>query len=309
MLSILEINANLASIIGIVLPFALFLAFLVFNRSLKEESGSTIRRYLSYLVNAPRIGLLSLSDRKDPQSLKREVKVRLGFVYLGIGLFLISFIIAEFYKVFLDIQLPVTQGSTGEARIVTSIVFQSPFIAGWIGSMPWYGSFPLPLGWRTYHESWDWIFFTAAVTDNPDFMGNTALAMALLSFLVGSVFLAPLISKKIRKSFMSSLFFFVTGMAVFTKTVLGFLAHALALFYGNAQLQIGVVIVTGTMIPDLNEMVTWGLAFAAGLYLLFSALGWNLWQQHYTDRKSRLWFMGFISMSYWLGFILMLLTV
>jgi hypothetical protein len=235
--------------------------------------------------------------------------MRLGFVYLGIGLFLISFIIAEFYEVLLDIQLPVTQGSTGDERIVSSLVFQSPFIAGWIGSMPWYGSFPLPLGWGTYHESWDWIFFTAAVTDNPNFMGSVATLMLLMSFLVGSVFLAPLISKGLRKSFLSSLFFFVTGMAVLTKTTLGFLAQALVLFYGNAQLQIGALIVTGPMIPDLNEMVSWGLIFAVGLYILFSALGWKLWQQHYQDIKSRLWFLGFITVSYWLGLILMVLTV
>ncbi|MFW9788626.1 MAG: hypothetical protein ACFFE2_16730 [Candidatus Thorarchaeota archaeon] len=309
MLSILEINPEYATIIGIVLPFAFIFGFLIFNRFLKDGTNGSIRRYLSYLVNAPRIGLIKFNDRKDIQSFKREIKVRLGLVYLGIGLFLFSFLIAEFYEVLLDIQLPVTQGNTGDARVVSSLVFQSPFIAGWIGSMPWYGSFPLPLGWGTYHETWDWIFFTAAITDNPNFMGSVSTVMLLMSFLVGSVFLAPLISKRIRTSFLSSLFFLVTGMSVFTKIILGFLAHALTLFFGNAQIQIGELIVSGSMIPDLNEMVAWGLVFVAGLYLLYSAMGWKLWQLHYPDMKSRRWFLGFITTSYWLGFILMMLTV
>jgi hypothetical protein len=105
------------------------------------------------------------------------------------------------------------------------------------------------------------------------------------------------------------MFFFMTGMTIFSKAVVGGLAHALALFFGDVQLQIGALIVSGGMIPDLNQVVVWGLIFAIGLYGFFSAIGWKLWQQHYPDRKSRIGFLGFITLSYWLGLILTVLMV
>lgn len=312
MISIIEFGANQATIIAIALPIVAVCFFILIIPWLRNGSGSKLRRYLSYFISPPAIGTLnsgSLADTNQSSSvLKRELKVRLFFVYLGIALFLISFMIGEFYEVFMDILLPVTQGSTGEQRIVTSVVFQSPFTAGWIGTMPWYGQLPLPVGWGTYHESWSWIFATVAFTDNRYFLQTTVTALLLISFLVGLVFLAPLAFKGIRHSFIPSLFFFMTGMMTFTKAAIGCLAQALALLFGNAQIQIGILTITGDMIPSLIEVIAIGFPVILVLFVMFVGLGRKLWRVHYPDSSSRNWFMVYITLSFWLGLALTIMV-
>jgi hypothetical protein len=313
MISILELSVQQTITIAITLPIVALCLFILIIPWLRNGSGSKLRRYLSYLVTPPQIRTSSEAqdDNLERRSslLKRELKVTLFFVYLGIALFLISFVIGEFYEVFLDILLPVTQSSTGEERIVTSVVFQSPFNAGWVGSFPWYGQLPLPVGWGTYHESWSWIFATAAFTDNPNFLGTTVTVLLLFSFLVGLVFLAPLAIKRIRHSFLPSMFFFMTGMTVFTKAAIGCIAQTLALWFGNAQIRIGVLTITGSMIPDLNEVRLIGFPFVLVLFAFFAVIGWRLWQVHYSDNKSRRWFIAYIALSYWLGLALTIIMV
>jgi len=230
-----------------------------------------------------------------------EIKIRLFYVYIGIVVFLVSFLISEFYEVFLDIVLPVTQGNTGEVRTITSVIFQSPFNAGWIGSMPWYGSFPLPSDLGTYHEPWSWIFFTAAVTDNPYFLEQIVTVLLLFSFIAGLAFLSPLAIKTIRHSYLPSVFFFVTGMAIFTKSVFGCLAQALALFIGYTQIQYGIYIVTGEMIPNLIQAFVIGFPIILAIFAVFILLGWKLAKVHFTDSRMKSWFIAYIAFVYWLG--------
>ncbi|MHA1963473.1 MAG: hypothetical protein ACXACG_11650 [Candidatus Thorarchaeota archaeon] len=314
MISILELSVNQTIIIAISLPIVALILFVLFNRSFSNVHGSAIRRYIAFLVTPPRIDTANSSHQEENVAqrsslLRRRIKVSLFFVYVGIALFLISFVIGEFYEVFIDILLPVTQGSTGEARIVTSVVFQSPFNAGWVGSFPWYGSLPLPSSLGTYHESWSWIFSTVAFTDNPYFFQTTFTVLLLLSFLVGLVFLAPLALKRIRHSFLSSLFFFMTGMMTFTKVAVGSLAQAWALLFGNAQIKIGLLTITGDMIPNLIQAIAFGIPIAFVMFAVFTLLGWKLWKNHYADAKSRRWFMLYISLSFWIGLALTIVLV
>jgi len=314
LIGILELSMFQATIIAIALPIVTICIFILIIPWLSNGSGSRLRRYLSYLVSPPRIGsLLSEESGNDANrrnaKLWRGLKVRLFFLYLAIALFLISFILSEFYEVMLDVFLPVTQGSTGDMRIVTSIVFQSPFNAGWIGAMPWYGSLPAPSNLGIYHETWNWIFFTAAITDNPYFLETTITALLLLSLGVGSVFLAPLASKTIRHSFIPSIFFLISGMAIFTKTVFASFAHAWALIFGNASFQYGIISITGEMIPNLIDAIIYGIPILLGMFALFIVLGWKLWGVHYADVESRRWFIAYIAMSYWIGLALSILVV
>ena len=307
----MEFTVNQAMIIAIVLPIAAICLFILIISSLKKGSSSKLRRYLSYLVKPPRIGSLeSQDDNVEGRSaaLWREIKVRLYFVYLAIALFLVSFMISEFYQVMFDLSLPVTQGSTGEIRTVTSVVFMSPFEAGWIGAMPWYGALPAPGGLGIYHTSWSWIFITAAFTDNPDFLNSTVMVMLLISIVVGLVFLAPLASKTIRHSFLPSMFFFSTGMMVFTKTAISCMAQAIALALG-AQIQYGITVATGDMIPNLIQGIAMGFPIVLAMFCLFVVLGWKLWKVHYADSKSRKWFIFFITLSFWLGLTLTIMMV
>ncbi len=311
MIQLIIFDVNQVMIIAIALPIIAICLFILINQSIKKGSSSKLQRYLSYLIKPPRIGSLKSQDDNvegRSASLWREIKVRLYFVYLAIALFLVSFMISEFYQVMFDLSFPVTQGSTGEIRTVTSVVFMSPFEAGWIGAFPWYGQLPAPAGLGTYHTSWSWIFITAAFTDNPDFLNTMVTVMLLISIIVGLIILAPLASKTIRHSFLPSMFFFLTGMMVFTKTAVSCLAQAMALALGS-QIHYGIMIVSGERIPNLVQGIAFGFPIVLAMYCLFGVIGWKLWQVHYTDSKSRKWFLVFITLIFWLGFALPIVMV
>jgi hypothetical protein len=307
MMQFLELTVDQATIIAIALPIIAVCLFILVTPWLKTVSGSKLRRYLSYLVTPPQIDT-SISETSDDnpdqtQALGwRNTKVKIFFYYFGIVLFLVSFGIGEFYEVMFDLLLPVQQGSTGEYRIVTSIVFQTPYIAGWIGALPWSGLF-------TYHETWNWIFFTAGFTDNPDFLTTLVAVMFLISAGIGTVYLIPLAVKRIRHSFLPSMFFFMTGMTIFTKEAIGCLAYALALAFGNAELVYSNMVTIGGMIPNLAGVLAFSFLIVFAMFALFILLGRKLWQTHYSDSKSRNWFMAYIALSYWLGLALTFLLV
>ncbi|MGY5858646.1 MAG: hypothetical protein RTU63_04700 [Candidatus Thorarchaeota archaeon] len=306
MIQMFEIGADLATIIALALPLITICLCILIIPSLRKNTGSKIRRYFSYLITPPQIGSLKTDE---PESLWRQIKVRLFFIYIGIALFLISFMFGEFYQVILDIILPVTQGSTGAERIVTSVVFQSPFSAGWVGSQPWYGAFPLPGLIDTYHEPWRWIFATSVYTDTPFFMDTMVTIMLLFSAVVGLVFLAPLASKTIRRSFLPSLFFFMTGMTVFTKAAVEVFAHACAFAFFNARVQVGLMIVTGDMMNNLIPGILVSIPIILAMFGFVFLVGWKLWKVHYPDLESRKWFMLFVTLSFWIGLGLTIITV
>ncbi|MGY5881004.1 MAG: hypothetical protein RTV31_12180 [Candidatus Thorarchaeota archaeon] len=301
MIQMLEIGADLAIIIAIALPLVAISLCILIISSLRMSTGSKFRRYLSYLITPPKIGPIQTDE---PETLWREIKVRLFFVYTGIAIFLVSFMIGEFYQVIFDLILPVTQGSTGASRIVSSVVFQSPFSAGWVGSLPWYGTFPLPGIIDVYHEPWKWIFGTAAFTDNPNFMDTMVTVMLLFSAAAGFVFLIPLASKTIRRSFLPSLFFFMTGMMVFTKAAIDAFAQACALAFFDAQIRFGLLVVTGDMVPNLVQGILVSIPIVLAMFGLFSLIGWKLWKVHYPDANSQKWFILFIAVSFWAGLVL-----
>lgn len=307
MTQILQFPFNQATIITITLPIVVVCLFILITPRLRKLSGSKLRRYISYLVSPPRIGSYKSgspddNSEREPKSKWREDKVRLFFFYIGIALFLISFIIGEFYEVMFDLSLPISQGNTGELRTVTSVIFQSPFNAGWVGALPW-------MGFVTYHETWSWIFFTAALTDNPNFLGSLVIVLVLISIGGGLVFLTPLVTKRIRHSFLPSLFFFMTGMMIFSKGAIGLIAQALTLAFGGAEIEYSSVIVSGDMIPELASVIAIGIPIILVMFALFVVLGRKLWKVHYADSKSRTWFMVYIALSFWLGLALTVLVV
>lgn len=313
MIQLLEITPDLANVIALLFPIIIVCVFFLIIPWMRDGSGSTLRRYVSYLIKPPRIGSnssveLMENDIQSRTSLMRKLKVKLFFVYLGIVLFLVSFMISEFYEVIFDMVLPVSQGSTGELRTVTSVVFLSPFNAGWIGALPWYGQLPAPAGLGTYHDPWGWIFATSAFTDNPNFLGTIVTILVMISFVVGMVILAPLALRRIRQSFLPSLFFYTAGMMIFSKSAVGGLGYALALALG-AQLRFGINTVTGSMVPDLYEVITIGFLFVFALYAFFALVGQRLWKFHYDDTRSRLGFLLYITVIYWLGLLVTILVV
>jgi len=303
----LEFTVSQATIIAIALPIIALCLFIIANPMLRNGTGSKLRRYLSYLVSPPQLDSsraeVPVSEKEDKRPiLWREDKVRLFFFYLGIVLFLVSFMIGEFYEVMFDLMLPVNQGSTGEFRTVTSVIFQSPFNAGWMGALPW-------TGYVTYHETWNWVFFTAAITDNPEFLGTIVIVLLLISIGAGLAFLAPLAIKSIRQSFLPAMFFFTTGMTIFTKVVAGYFAETLALVLLNVQLRYMDGVVTADMIPDIMGLLASGFLFMLGMFALFIVLGRKLWRVYYTDSKSMTGFMVYITLIFVLGLALTIIMV
>jgi len=297
MIQTIEVSVVLANIVALALPIVFLCLFLLLIPSLSDGSKSKARRYLSYLVNPPQLGSTSPNDI----SAKGD-RVKLFFYYLGFVLFLTSFVIGEFYEVMLDLILPLTQGSTGEMRNVVSVIFQSPFNAGWFGALPW-------IGLNTYHETWNWIYFTAALTDNPAFLSQINQTLILFSAGVGVVFLIPLRIKRIRHSFLPSMFFFMTGMAIFSKAAISSLAYALALMIGGVELEYSTFVVTGSMIPNLANFIAVLFLIVLAMFGLFTFLGRRLWKVHYGDSRSRNWFTVYIAMSFWLVLVLTILVV
>lgn len=283
-----------AIVVAIALPIVTLCLFFLVIPWLTNGNGSRSRRYLSYLITPPSIDSDASTWRSD--------KVKLFFYYLGIMLFLTSVVIGEFYEVMIDLMLPVNQGSTGEMRIATSVIFQNPFSVQWLGSLPW-------MGVNTYHETWNWIFFTAAYTDNPVFLSTMIEILTLFSIGVGLVFLAPLAFKRIRQSFFPSMFFFITGMTIFSKAAVSWLGYGVALFFGNAELDYVTLGATGDMIPGLFNVIIIGFPIVLAMFSLFIVLGRKLWQAHYADSKSRTWFNVYIALIFWLGLAVTIMLV
>jgi hypothetical protein len=217
----------------------------------------------------------------------------LAFLYLYIVLFVLGNIVGVFYSVATDISRSVTQGGTGLPRIVTGVLFQDPFHGGWTGDLPWYGALPLPLkGMNTYHETWEWIFFTGYFAGE-DFFLSMVQNVIGLTFIAGVIFLLPLLVRRIRTSFVPSLVFFFVGMTMATRALFGCFAQALELGYFGDTLQFGLLQLSGAAVPldVLNIVIFTLLPFVGLMFVLFPVLGYVLWKQHYPGNKqSAVWF-------------------
>ncbi len=313
---ILEITSFHAIVLALALPILLLSVFVLLYPSLKNGSGSRIRRYLSYAINAPRIGPLNPERGESSEGyrecLKRELKVRLYLAYIGIALFILSSFVAEFYHVMSDLSMPVVQGSTGIARSWSSVAFLNPFDAGWVGSLPWYGAIPLPPAYAPiYHDPWSWTYFTDSFTDNPVFFESVVLSMLGMTFIVGVVFLLPLGLRTVRNAFLPSLFYFTTSMLTMSRAIFGVFAQGLSLEIGGS-VQYGIMVVSGIDFPglDLLQLVAVAMPIILTLFVVFLFIGRRIWQIHYPGKhQSRRWFTLCITVSYWLSLLLMMVVV
>jgi hypothetical protein len=302
LLQVLELPIELATITAIVLPIIAVCFFILAIPWLKNGSTSKLRKYLSYTITPPKLKAESSIDSNEtseqaPTSSVRNDRVKLYFYYLGIVLFLISFILAEFYQVMVDASFPVTQGNTGDSRIITTIFFQSLFNVGWVGSLPWFGV-------TAYHQTWNWVLFTSAFTDNPNFLASFVVVLTLLTIGVGIVFLVPLAIKSIRHSFVPAMFFFMTGMTIFTKAAVGYFGGAVHLLYASIEFDYSLIIATGSMIPNFTGVLTSCILLILPMFVLFVFLGRKLWKVFYDDSRSRNWFTVYIALSFWIGLLL-----
>ncbi|MFX0063022.1 MAG: hypothetical protein ACFFC7_12660 [Candidatus Hermodarchaeota archaeon] len=316
-MNIIELPAPLALFLMIVIPLLAIGLSLLISFLSKRKNGK-VSNFLAYLINPITLEPLNpapaanISEEEDKTNFLKQLSLRLFLVYGAIVLFLGSSIIAEFYHILTDVTVIVTQGSTGLARSWRTVVIDTPFSGGWYGSFPWYGQFPFPpINLDIFHRPWSWVLFMNGISDNPQFFMDHFVGVIFRAFLFGLIFLLPLGIRAIRESFIPSLFFFTTSMFTISRAFLGCFSQAWNLEFGAAIIQIGHWTITKGMgqIPEMT-IILGLLPFIVVIYGVFIFLGNKLWRIHYPDNQiSRLWFFGYITVSYWLSLVLIILLV
>jgi hypothetical protein len=295
------------------MPLLVVCIVILLQPSLKKRIPHGIRKYLSYLFLAPTI--MPLENQNNTQftpeetrtNLKNQLLMRLGFIYLFVSIFIISNIIAQFYLVVDDLLQPVTQGGTDLVRTWVSITIYGPFVGGWKGSLPWYGSFVLPpLNGSTFHETWRWISFTQAVSSNSSVFDSSFSFLLITTVLTSTMFFVPLVLKSIRQSLVPSLFFYSTAVLIMTKSVFACLGQSLRLIFGET-ITYGLITInstTGQLLPNLQLALLVCSIFIIVMFFVAIALGRKLWRIHYPDdEKSMKWFIYTVSIMYWLSLV------
>jgi hypothetical protein len=189
-------------------------------------------------------------------------------------------------------------------------VLTSPFTGGWLGDFGWYGgSGNPPLGNVTLHDPWSfYYYFIPYVEDTLLFTASFSL-MVLLPMAVGAVFLIPLLRKSVRNAFVPSLFLYITGMLTMTSGIFRGLAEAIAVQFGQKEIQFGITIETVADFlgyPMANMTVL--LPIMLLLFVIFAAVGWRLAGVHYPgNRTARKVVLLYITATYWLSFLSMLI--
>jgi hypothetical protein len=309
-MTLIELTAQQSIYIALVLPLIPVLIALVFRSWIRRNPDSRILTKLSFLGRShgnseqTKDGE-SLSRAREKLQLRNQLLTTLAFVYIAVALFLVSNLIAEFYVVVGDLSFNIAQGTTGFGRTVTSVAILNPFYGGWIGSFPWYGSFELPpYNSDVFHNTWNWVFFTAARTDNANFFGGMIEDMFYRLLPVGIVFLLPLAIRSIRESVVPSFFQLVTSMTIASRVAFGAFAQAWNLQFGDATLQYGIAVVNGEMLPVLTEVLQYAVVFIVGIYIVYVALAVGLWKVHYPQgERSKVSYILLVSAFYWLSLI------
>ncbi|MHA1958964.1 MAG: hypothetical protein ACW99U_01955 [Candidatus Thorarchaeota archaeon] len=314
-MTILELPVAIAELLVYVVPVFIFGIIVTIVAIDRRGVSGNLRRAVSFLMNPFGTGVSESSEAapamngQNGPNKKGGLGLRLQIAYLAIAIFLLSNLIGVFYYVMADVAMVITQDTNGLARIVTSVVVQTPFHGGWMGSLPWYGGFPLPLaGVDTFHEPWSWIFFTAFIGDNPDLFNNLGNELLLYNYVVALVFLIPLLIRPIRKSFVPSLFLLATSMVTSTRAILGCLALALKVGYLGDTLQFGTFVVDGIQLTEAIPVLIGALLpWILGLFAGYMCLGFLLSRVHFRQqRRSQYWFLAYVALSYWIGFLFLM---
>ena len=243
--------------------------------------------------------------------LRRQLINRYLLFLLLLILFFVGNVIATFYHVLSDYAINVIDPEFVSSTWI-QIIIESPFNGGWYGTLPWYGDrFLPPEGAIVYHETWSWIYFSAGITDDCSFFIGATNIVLIVSILFGGVFLIPLVSRSIRKSFSQSLFFLITGMLVLTRGIFGCFSQAVQLEYGSSILRYGIRLVFPGQLGVTTEaaIIHTLLPLIVFLSIAFMFVGGKLWKTHYPNHgKLHLLFVLYIALTYWISLILVMTT-
>ncbi len=314
---LLELTISQAITIAILVPIVSVTLTVVLYQIANRNPSNRLGRFASILTKP--IPLKSLqpddvesSSAKDVRfHVRKQLVSRYFLIVLLLVLFLVSNLLATFYQIMSDYAINIIDPEFVSSTW-TNIITESPFKGGWYGTFPWYGDrFLPPEGEIVYHETWNWIYFSAGITDDSTFFMGATNIVLIMTILIGLLFLIPLVAKPIRNSFSQSLFFFLTGMLVFTRGIFGYFSQAWNLEYGSSFLQYGVRLVTSGQLQVTTEVAIISnlLPIIGILCVFFVFCGGLLWKRHYPNhRRSHLFFMVYIAISYWMSLFLIMRT-
>lgn len=307
--------AELVALLLLITPIILsLLSYWISNRGSSSRFSKIISKFI--ITPAPLEPLhTEVTDAQDISLMKNIFKnqfiYRILLIYVFLILFLVGNLIGTFYFILNDVRLYVNQGSTGDIRIWTSIVLNSPFSGGWMGFLPWYGNFPLPLSnLDTFHDTWSWVFFTASITDNSAFLDTMAWAIFSSNIFSGFIFLSPLFLGVIRKSFLPSMFFFSTGMLITMKSLFSCFSQVFKLEFTSGSITYGIQTITKIDLLNVDLLMSFLLPLLLvmiGFYVFFALLGHRIWNYYYPDNHfSHKWFLLYITISFWGSLVILM---
>ena len=306
-MALVELTITQAWVVVFSIPIVAFVSTILMDVILKRTEEGRLNSLLSFIMRSPQtLNDLESSENLDISSVRKQLLTVLGLVYTAIFLFLIVNILAEFYFVVGDATFPVTQGSTGALREVSKIVIETPWWSGWYGDLPWYNGYPSPLpGTDTFHNTWEWVLFTAFFVDNPVFLEVFISLLNISALIAASTFLLPLLLRRVRDSFIPSFFLLTMGIFTYIRPQLGLFAQAFAFQFEGETLQFGSMVQGGTVFVGNTAigLMSSSLLLIILVGVIFVVVGGFLWKRHYPEKsRSHIWFMLLLSLGYVISF-------
>ncbi len=295
--------------LAISIPIILVAITLVIQRRTIDQKSSkflgTIIKYFNQHFGENNSKQVDNAVINSSDALKNRLQAKLTLVYAGIFLFVIGNFLGLFYFIMSDLLMTFGNGGTEDFRIWTAMVITSPFSGGWQGSLPWEGGFYFPpFRANAYHETWNYIFATSEVTDNPNFLAVMVYSIIINGFVFSIIFNTPLLIKRVRNSVLPTLFFFFISMTILSKSLFVCFYELLMMEYGSVG-QYGPIYVSQPHIfLNFTNFILYLTIAIIFIYLLFLYLGVKIMKKFSLENNKKL-FMFYISLYYWISLLVL----
>jgi len=306
-----------AIVLFFLIPILLYVFTIMIVRYSDENSTRKFRRWF-YAARKP-LGFKSLSDEDilqvpeedRTQYLTREIILRLFAVYLVIVVFFLTNIIGSFYTVMADVVQEVGNTGSIEVRTWSAIVMTTPFSGGWSGTFPWYGYGLWPPAYlEVYHEPWNWVFHTSALTDNPDFFSSMAVDIIFVPVIVGAILLIPLARRSVREAFLPSILHLHVSMMIMMSSIFNCFAEAFKLVILSYSITYGQYTIDATDLNGLPSTILLTLIpVLLVMFVLFVGISYSLARTQYsTSVKGKRIFVANTALLFLISLVLAILV-
>ena len=300
------ITPSLAIMLAFLIPisFYLFLSLALYSK--RCEFRNRFGRIGKILYNPILTSKTENSDNiQDSEAINRS----LILFFVGTVVFILANILAIFYLTLIDVIQVITVDNEGVAGSVSFILLEDPFHGGWLGSLPWYGAYPMPLlGHEVPHETWEWILFVGVAWNNLVFLEGRIIEIGINLMIISLFFLVPLLLRPVRESFIPSILLFVSGTLIALRGFFGLFIKAISVVYFGAMLEMGHMsyglLEMGA--ESFIQIIVTSLSLILMGLVLFTVLGIRFWKSHFKDTGiSTKWFALFHISVYLSSLLLM----